>query len=220
MLTRYDISSMRQRSLPCTRTSTREWRILSVSDCDLQDISALYTRREETKCVNMMDGSQTPDDDLVNGMTIKIDKSGRIVVPKALRVRLGLKPDMELEVHEQVNGMLLRVPALHPTMVRVDGLWVHQGTAQTNADWACVLRTSVMNGSGLLGQTKRRCRCFFDTTVLVAASEQSQPHHARALPALRRIVTDPDAGFISIHSIAETYAALTPALGAASDSSE
>lgn len=50
---------------------------------------------------------------------------------------------------------------------------------------------------------------FFDTTVLVAASEQSHPHHARALPVLRRVVAGHDVGFISAHSIAETYAALT-----------
>ena len=50
---------------------------------------------------------------------------------------------------------------------------------------------------------------FFDTTVLVAASEQSHPHHARALPALRRVVAGQDTGFVSAHSIAETYAALT-----------
>jgi AbrB family looped-hinge helix DNA binding protein len=65
---------------------------------------------------------------------VKIDKSGRIVVPKVLRDRLGLKPDMELQVHEQADGLLLRVPAPHPTMVKVDRLWVHQGTAQTNVD--------------------------------------------------------------------------------------
>lgn len=50
---------------------------------------------------------------------------------------------------------------------------------------------------------------FFDTTVLVAASEQSHPHHAQALPALRRVVAGHDGGFVSAHSIAETYAALT-----------
>ena len=50
---------------------------------------------------------------------------------------------------------------------------------------------------------------FFDTTVLVAASERSHPHHARALPALRRVVAGQDTGFVSAHSIAETYAALT-----------
>ena len=76
---------------------------------------------------------------MMNGMDVKIDKSGRIVVPKPLRDRLGLKPDMELEVQERADGLFLRVPMPHPTMVNVDGLWVHQGTAQANADWARVL---------------------------------------------------------------------------------
>lgn len=76
---------------------------------------------------------------MINNMDVKLDQSGRIVVPKPLRDRLGLKPDMALEVHEQADGMLLRVPVSHPTMVNVDGLWVHQGTAPSNTDWACVL---------------------------------------------------------------------------------
>jgi AbrB family looped-hinge helix DNA binding protein len=42
---------------------------------------------------------------IVNGMVVKIDKSGRIVVPKPLRDRLVLKPDMELEVHEHADGV-------------------------------------------------------------------------------------------------------------------
>lgn len=77
---------------------------------------------------------------IIHGMSVKIDKSGRIVVPKALRDRLGMKPDMELEVHEQADGMLLRVPAPQPTMAKIEGLWIHQGTAQANADWASVLQ--------------------------------------------------------------------------------
>lgn len=76
---------------------------------------------------------------IVQSMAVKIDKSGRIVVPKPLRDRLGLKPDMELEIHEHADGVLLRVPVPHPTMVHVDGLWVHQGTAQANANWEHVL---------------------------------------------------------------------------------
>jgi predicted nucleic acid-binding protein len=52
-------------------------------------------------------------------------------------------------------------------------------------------------------------RVFFDTSVLVAASESSHPHHALALPALRRVAKGEDTGFIGMHSIAETYAALT-----------
>lgn len=50
---------------------------------------------------------------------------------------------------------------------------------------------------------------FFDTTVLVAASEQSHPHYAQARPALLRVAAGQDKGFISVHSIAELYAALT-----------
>jgi len=72
-------------------------------------------------------------------MNVKLDRSGRIVVPKLLRDRFGLKPDMVLEVQEQADGVFLRVPTPHPTMVQVDGLWVHQGTAPANADWARVL---------------------------------------------------------------------------------
>jgi predicted nucleic acid-binding protein len=50
---------------------------------------------------------------------------------------------------------------------------------------------------------------FFDTTVLVAASEQGHPHHAQARPALQRVAAGRDKGFMSAHSIAEVYAALT-----------
>jgi predicted nucleic acid-binding protein len=50
---------------------------------------------------------------------------------------------------------------------------------------------------------------FFDTTVLVAASEKSHPHYARSRPALLRVAAGQDKGFISQHSIAEVYAVLT-----------
>ena len=50
---------------------------------------------------------------------------------------------------------------------------------------------------------------FFDTTVLVAASEQSHPHYAQARPALLRVAAGQDKGFMGQHSIAEVYAALT-----------
>jgi predicted nucleic acid-binding protein len=50
---------------------------------------------------------------------------------------------------------------------------------------------------------------FFDTTVLVAASEQSHPHYAQARPALLRVAAGQDNGFVGLHSIAEIFAALT-----------
>lgn len=52
-------------------------------------------------------------------------------------------------------------------------------------------------------------RVFLDTSVLVAASVASHPHHVQALAVLSRVAKGEDKGFIGVHSIAETYAALT-----------
>lgn len=49
----------------------------------------------------------------------------------------------------------------------------------------------------------------FDTSVLVAASEQSHPHYTQAGPALLRVAAGQDKGYIGLHSIAELFAALT-----------
>lgn len=78
-------------------------------------------------------------DAIFNGMNLTIDKAGRIVVPKALRERFGLVPGSELEAIEQPDGLLLRSIVRQPTMVKVDGLWVHQGVAHAGADWDQVL---------------------------------------------------------------------------------
>ena len=74
-----------------------------------------------------------------NGMEIRIDKAGRIVVPKPLRERLGFKPDTELEAVEQPGGVLLKRVQERPSMVKVDGLWVHQGSAEPGANWDLIL---------------------------------------------------------------------------------
>jgi AbrB family looped-hinge helix DNA binding protein len=72
---------------------------------------------------------------MFNGMELRIDKAGRIVVPKTLRERLGFKPDTELEAVEQPDGVLLKRVGQQPSMVKVDGLWVHQGRAEPGANW-------------------------------------------------------------------------------------
>lgn len=41
-------------------------------------------------------------------MTLRIDKAGRIVVPKPLREQFGLTPETELEIVERWDGILLR----------------------------------------------------------------------------------------------------------------
>lgn len=74
-------------------------------------------------------------------MEIKIDKAGRIVVPKPLRERLGFRPDTELEVIEQPEGVLLKRVHQRPSMVKMDGLWLHQGIAEPGATWDRVLES-------------------------------------------------------------------------------
>lgn len=75
----------------------------------------------------------------INGMELRIDKSGRIVVPKFLRERLGFKPDTELEAIEQPEGVLLKRVDQRPSMIKIDGLWVHQGRAEPGANWDRIL---------------------------------------------------------------------------------
>jgi AbrB family looped-hinge helix DNA binding protein len=72
-------------------------------------------------------------------MDVRIDKAGRVVIPKPLRERLGFKPDTELEAIEQPEGVLLKRIAQRPSMMKVNGLWVHQGSAEPGANWARIL---------------------------------------------------------------------------------
>jgi len=77
---------------------------------------------------------------IIYGMTLRIDKSGRIIFPKPLRDRLGLKPNMELEAVEQEGGgVLLRPLENQPSMIKVDGLWVHQGKPEPGTNWGRVV---------------------------------------------------------------------------------
>jgi bifunctional DNA-binding transcriptional regulator/antitoxin component of YhaV-PrlF toxin-antitoxin module len=66
-------------------------------------------------------------------------KNGNNVVPKPLRERLGFKPETELEAIEQPEGVLLKRAERRPSMLKVDGLWVHQGSAEPEANWERIL---------------------------------------------------------------------------------
>lgn len=50
---------------------------------------------------------------------------------------------------------------------------------------------------------------FFDTSVLVASSTSVHNHFVQASAAMARVASGKDKGFISQHSIAEVYSALT-----------
>lgn len=49
---------------------------------------------------------------------LSIDDSGQIVIPKALRTRLGLAPGMKLIVQEKENGDMTLRREETPTLVR------------------------------------------------------------------------------------------------------
>jgi hypothetical protein len=49
------------------------------------------------------------------------------------------KPETKLEAIEQPEGVLLKRVEQRPSMVKVDGLWVHQGSAEPGANWERIL---------------------------------------------------------------------------------
>ena len=50
---------------------------------------------------------------------------------------------------------------------------------------------------------------FCDTSVLVAACIHKHPHYERARPVLESIASGEITGFVSVHSLAESFSALT-----------
>lgn len=70
----------------------------------------------------------------VNGMTVKIDKAGRVILPKLVRDRLGLHAGSDLEMQETPEGLVLRLADRCPSMVKKDGLWIHTGKVPPRFD--------------------------------------------------------------------------------------
>ena len=77
----------------------------------------------------------------VNGMLVKIDKAGRIVLPKPVRERFHLREGSELEIEERSDGLTLRPVEQRPSMVRKDGIWVHLGKLPRGFDWDVAVDT-------------------------------------------------------------------------------
>jgi AbrB family looped-hinge helix DNA binding protein len=69
-------------------------------------------------------------------MTLKIDHAGRIVLPKPIRDRLGLKAGSGLELAESPDGILLKPVRPRPSLVRRNGLLVHRGKLPKGYDWS------------------------------------------------------------------------------------
>ena len=72
---------------------------------------------------------------IINGMNVKIDKAGRIVLPKPVRDRLRLRQGSDLEIEERPEGLLLKPVDRRPSMVQKNGIWVHLGKLPKGFDW-------------------------------------------------------------------------------------
>jgi AbrB family looped-hinge helix DNA binding protein len=69
-------------------------------------------------------------------MKLKLDKLGRVVIPKTLRARYGLRPGTELEVSEGAQEFALRPARSGPSWIQSHGIWMHQGLPQADMDFA------------------------------------------------------------------------------------
>lgn len=68
------------------------------------------------------------------GLTVRIDKSGRLVVPKPVRDRLGLGEGTEFELSELPDGLSLKVLRRNSGLEEVGELLVHGGRPRTGTD--------------------------------------------------------------------------------------
>jgi AbrB family looped-hinge helix DNA binding protein len=74
-------------------------------------------------------------------MTIKIDKAGRIVLPKAVRERFRLRDGSELEIEEGSDGLTLKPVEQRTSMIQEKGIWVHLGKVPRGFDWGKVVES-------------------------------------------------------------------------------
>jgi len=72
---------------------------------------------------------------IINGMNIKIDKAGRLVLPKPVRDRFRLRAGANLELEEHPEGLILRPVARRASMAQEKGIWVHLGKIPEGLDW-------------------------------------------------------------------------------------
>jgi len=76
---------------------------------------------------------------IIYGMRIKIDKAGRIVLPKPVRERFHLRAGAELELEQRPEGLSLKPVERGPSMVLEKGIWVHLGQLPRELDWVELL---------------------------------------------------------------------------------
>jgi len=68
-------------------------------------------------------------------MTLKIDKAGRIILPKEVRDRFNLRAGTELELEERPDGLTLRPVEQQPSLREENGFLVHLGKVPPGFAW-------------------------------------------------------------------------------------
>jgi len=66
----------------------------------------------------------------------RIDEFGRIVIPKGIRTRLGLRRGSVLEIDESEEGIVLRPEKADPPVVETGGVLVFTGAPAGDLDQA------------------------------------------------------------------------------------
>jgi AbrB family looped-hinge helix DNA binding protein len=73
-------------------------------------------------------------------MTLRMDKAGRVILPKPIRDRLGLHEGSNLEIVDTPDGLVLKPIAQGPSLVKKQGLWVHTGKVPSGFDITQLIR--------------------------------------------------------------------------------
>ena len=66
----------------------------------------------------------------------RVDEFGRVVIPKGIRTRLGLKRGSVLEIDESEEGIVLRPERTEPPVTVSEGVLVFTGAAAGDLDRA------------------------------------------------------------------------------------
>ncbi|MEP6538602.1 MAG: AbrB/MazE/SpoVT family DNA-binding domain-containing protein [Bryobacteraceae bacterium] len=67
-------------------------------------------------------------------MTLKIDNAGRVILPKPVRDRLGLRAGSELEMRETAEGLVLKPAERRPSLIRKGSFLIHSGEIPAGYD--------------------------------------------------------------------------------------
>lgn len=67
-------------------------------------------------------------------MQVEVDKFGRFIIPKSVRLHLGIKPGAILELKEQDHKILLCLVDFQSALTRKEGVLVFTGEATDNLE--------------------------------------------------------------------------------------